>query len=189
MMNYVVLLRGINVGGKNKILMKELKSCLEESGFEQVITYIQSGNIIVQSALSPTEISSKIESLLSIHFTLDSSLIRTFVIDEFTYNDIIASAPKEFGKDNESYRYDVIFLMGVTSEQAMAEVETRDGVDTCWSSSHALFFRRPGPKNPDYTKSALSKIIKKEIYQSMTIRNWNTVTKLQNLLALRSKNP
>jgi uncharacterized protein (DUF1697 family) len=43
---YVALLRGINVGGKNLIKMPELKACFEVAGFQEVVTYIQSGNVL-----------------------------------------------------------------------------------------------------------------------------------------------
>ena len=49
MIKYIALLRGINVGGKNKLSMKELKKTLEENGFQDVVTYINSGNIIFTS--------------------------------------------------------------------------------------------------------------------------------------------
>jgi uncharacterized protein (DUF1697 family) len=64
MQGYIVLLRGINVGGKNKIPMTELKRCLEEAGCENVMTYIQSGNVILQSNLDAAGLSQKIEELL-----------------------------------------------------------------------------------------------------------------------------
>ena len=49
MNRYVVLLRGINVGGKNLIKMTALKACLEQAGFADVVTYIQSGNVLLSS--------------------------------------------------------------------------------------------------------------------------------------------
>ena len=49
MNTYVILIRGINVGGKNKIPMAGLKKCLEELGFSDVSTYIASGNVILKS--------------------------------------------------------------------------------------------------------------------------------------------
>lgn len=182
MKNYVVLLRGINVGGKNKIPMKELKTCLEENGFHQVSSYIQSGNIVLQSRISEEEISSKIENIINTNFELDSSIIRVLSIDSTVYHQIISSAPKDFGEDNENYRYEVIFLIDVLSEKAMIHVDIRENVDNAWQGEHVIYYRRPGPKHPDYTKTYISKLTKKDVYQSMTIRNWNTVKKLLGLL-------
>lgn len=53
MNTYIALLRGINVGGKNPLSMKELKSLLESDGFKKVSTYIQSGNVVLQSNTDP----------------------------------------------------------------------------------------------------------------------------------------
>lgn len=181
MASYVVLLRGINVGGKNKILMADLKKLLVEDGFEAVQSYIQSGNLIIQSSLPAETISQRIENLLPIHFNLDRSLIRVLVIPSQTYQQIIAAAPTDFGQD-PLFRYDVIFLMGVSIKEALLQVELKDGVDECWPFESVIFFKQPGPQHTDYTKSALSKLVKKPIYQSMTIRNWKTATRLLFLL-------
>ena len=64
MKTYVILLRGINVGGKNKIPMADLKLFLEEQGFKDVLTYIQSGNVVLRSDLAAKTLSAKIEDSL-----------------------------------------------------------------------------------------------------------------------------
>jgi uncharacterized protein (DUF1697 family) len=64
MNTYVVLLRGINVGGKNTVPMMGLKKCLEELGFANVSTYLASGNVIVQSDQRATEVKAQIEEAL-----------------------------------------------------------------------------------------------------------------------------
>ena len=56
MNKYVVLLRAVNVGGKNLVPMKEFKSLLENKGVQNISTYIQSGNIVLQSESSPTQL-------------------------------------------------------------------------------------------------------------------------------------
>lgn len=53
--NYIALLRGINVGGKNKIAMPELKKMFEEIGYQNVVTYINSGNIVFSSNIDMEE--------------------------------------------------------------------------------------------------------------------------------------
>jgi uncharacterized protein (DUF1697 family) len=75
MNTFVVLIRGINVGGKNKISMAELKSYLETLGYLNVITYIASGNVILQSMKSSREIKDEIEETLQTSFKFDSKLI------------------------------------------------------------------------------------------------------------------
>ncbi|HUE97752.1 MAG TPA: DUF1697 domain-containing protein [Anaerolineales bacterium] len=112
MKTYVILLRGINVGGKNKIPMAELKLFLEEQGFEDVVTYIQSGNVVLRSDLNAKTLGAKIENSLPKKFKLDSSVIKILALDRKTFKKVLAQAPKEFGKDDSKYRYYVLFLMG-----------------------------------------------------------------------------
>ena len=63
-MRYVLLLRGINVGGKNKVVMSELKELLKSEGFSEVDSYINSGNLFFTSSESVEKIVSKVEKLL-----------------------------------------------------------------------------------------------------------------------------
>lgn len=80
------------------------------------------------------------------------------------------------------FRYDVLFPLNVSTEDVMTELLVREGVDKVWKGRHVIYFRRPGPNHPDYTKSALSRLIKKPIYQSITIRNFRTTLKMYSLL-------
>ena len=64
MSTFVILLRGINVGGKNNVAMAALIECLEELGFSHVSTYIASGNVILVSDKSADEIRAQIEEAL-----------------------------------------------------------------------------------------------------------------------------
>ena len=75
MPRYVVLLRGINVGGKNTLSMKTLKACLEELGYENVATYINSGNVVLDSEKAASAVEAEIEKELPKRFKLDSALI------------------------------------------------------------------------------------------------------------------
>jgi len=76
MKKYIVLLRGINVGGKNKISMKELKELLEEYGFLDVVTYINSGNIVFSSHNSDIEfLKRNCEALIFEKFKLELLLM------------------------------------------------------------------------------------------------------------------
>jgi uncharacterized protein (DUF1697 family) len=176
---YVILMRGINVGGKNKISMAELKLCLEELGFESVVTYIQSGNVVLRSDLDAEALSAKIEDMLPKKFKLNSSIIRVVALDYKTFKKIVRQAPKKFGKDNASYRYNVIFLMNFSPSKAMEQIDARQGVDEVWQGDKAIYYCN---SIPNASKSRLSKITQQPIYQSITIRNWNTTTKLLKLL-------
>jgi uncharacterized protein (DUF1697 family) len=179
MITYLILLRGINVGGKNKMAMAELKKCLEELGFENVRTFIQSGNVILQSKLSAKAIAEKIEDILPRTFKLDSSLIRVLVLSEKEFLEIIKVKPKGFGAHPDKYHSDVIFLMGISVDDAMEVLDPREGVDEIWPGKTVIYSQR---LSAERTKSRLGKIIGTKPYQFMTIRSWSTVQKLQHLL-------
>lgn len=176
---YVVLLRGINVGGKNKILMTELRNCLEKLGFLHVTTYIASGNVILSSSKSPTEIKSLIETTLIKDFKLDSKLIKVLVLSRAQLQSIVDSKPKGFGDQPDIYHSDVIFLIELSVTKAMAVFNPREGVDMIWSGAGIIYSQRLSSLR---TKSRLSKIIGTLAYQSMTIRNWNTVITLLRMI-------
>ena len=184
MKSYVVLLRGINVGGKNKISMTELKFCLEEQGFEDVMTYIQSGNVILQSSLDATALGQKIEAMLSNKFKLGSSSIKVLILTEDQLQAVIDERPKGFGEQPDTYHSDAIYLMGIDADQAMSVFNPREGVDQVWPGNGVIYSQRLSALR---TKSRLSKIVGTPAYQSMTIRSWSTTTKLLSLMQLNNK--
>lgn len=175
---YLALLRGINVGGNNIIKMSALKACFEEMGFSDVVTFIQSGNVIFACSEKNTSFLCKnIEEVLSKKFAYKACVVL------ITSDDLIGAvqhAPKDFGKDSSKYRYDVIFLKEpLTASNVIKGVPFKEGVDTVHAGRGVLYFSRLISK---VTQSRLSKIITLPIYKSMTIRNWNTTTKLLKLL-------
>jgi uncharacterized protein (DUF1697 family) len=175
MMNqYVALLRGINVGGSNPIKMTDLKACFEALGLKQVRTYIQSGNVLFRIGRSDqAKLTTQIEGALSKAFHYES---RVVVRSMSELKAIIDRAPKGFGSDPGTYRYDVIFLKEpLTAGEVMKSISLREGVDQAFSGKGVLYTSRLSSRA---TQSRLTRIIGLPIYQSMTIRNWNTTTKL-----------
>jgi uncharacterized protein (DUF1697 family) len=65
---FVALLRGVNVGGTRKVPMKELVTVAERAGFDAVRTYIQSGNVVLQSALDGAAVEATLEAAIEAHF-------------------------------------------------------------------------------------------------------------------------
>ncbi len=177
---YLALLRGINVGGKNIIKMVDLKASFESMGFSDVTTYIQSGNVVFASAEKDNaRLTGKIEKTLSKRFNYTSRLV---LVAHPKMKKIVASAPKGFGDDPDTYRYDVIFLKEpLTPAKAMEKVSVREGVDQACMGKYVLYFSRLISRA---SQSHLGKIISLPMYQSMTIRNWNTTTRL---LAIMNK--
>jgi uncharacterized protein (DUF1697 family) len=180
---HVALLRGINVGGKNLIKMPALKACFEAGGFADVATYIQSGNVIFRAPRSGSAaLTHRIEEMLST--TFDGYRASVVLRSHAQMRAIVDGAPAGFGSDPAAYRYDVIFLMEpLTGSAAVKDVPTRDGVDTAHAGPGVLYFSRLTARA---TQSRLGKIISLPIYQRLTIRNWNTTTKLLALMEDRA---
>jgi len=177
--NYVVLLRGINVGGKNLVPMAGLRSCLEDLGFANVTTYIASGNVILASDEPIAEIQAQIETALTKNFKLHSELIKVLVLTRNQLQAVVDKKPEGFGDQPAKYNSDAIFLMGVDAAEAMRVFDPREGVDTVWPGKGVIYSQR---LSAERTKSRLNKIMASPLYKSMTIRNWNTTVKLLELL-------
>ncbi|MBM3934552.1 MAG: DUF1697 domain-containing protein [SAR202 cluster bacterium] len=179
MNTYVVLLRGVNVGGKNPVAMAGLKKCLEGVGFLNVSTYIASGNVILQSELPASEVKVRIEEALPRSFTLDSELIKVLVLTRAQMKAIIDNRPEGFGDEPSKYHSDAIFLIDIDAADAMSAFKARDGVDTVWPGRGVVYSQRLSALR---TKSRLNKVLESPLYKSMTIRNCNTATRLLGLL-------
>jgi uncharacterized protein (DUF1697 family) len=175
MNTYVVLLRGINVGGKNKVSMAGLKKCLDELGFSNVKTYIASGNVVLKSHRRADGIRAQIEEALPHSFKLDSELIKALVLTRSQLQAVVDSKPKGFGEQPGTYHSDAVFLIGVDSRQAISEFSQREGVDTVWPGHGVIYCQRLSSLR---TKSRLNRIVAAPAYKFMTIRNWNTTTTL-----------
>jgi uncharacterized protein (DUF1697 family) len=179
MSKYVILVRGINVGGKNKVPMAELKKCLEGLGFAEVLTYIASGNVILESDKPAAEVKELIEAALPRSFKLDSELIKVLVLTHDQLKAVVVQKPPGFGEQPDKYHSDAVFLMDIAAEEAMKVFNPREGVDEVWAGSGVIYSQRLSAQR---TKSRLSSTMGTPAYKSMTIRNWNTTTKLLGLL-------
>lgn len=176
---YLALLRGINVGGKNKVPMAGLKELLEEIGLEDVRTYIQSGNVIFRSNLAAATIARKIEAGLTSSFKLDDALIKVLAISRDELKSVIDKRPKGFGDEPGKYHSDAIFLMDIDRDEAFAVFAPRDGVDKVWPGEGVIYSQR---LSAERTKSRLGRIVASPLYKSMTIRSWQTTQKLLALM-------
>jgi uncharacterized protein (DUF1697 family) len=174
---YVALLRGINVGGRNKVAMADLRDAFETHGFDAVRTYIQSGNVVFESAAPAKSLEDDVEQMLEKRFGVPLVVV---VRSQRQFSAVIDKAPKDFGRHPDEYHSDVIFLKApLTAKQAMRTVQLRDEVDQAWPGTGVLYFARLSARR---TQSRMSKIVGTPEYQQMTIRSWATVTKLQVLL-------
>lgn len=159
--------------------MIELRKCLEDAGLQDVTTYIQSGNVLFSHEKADAQaIENKIESCLQKQFTYTEPVL---VYSQKDFAKIVADAPEGFGRNPDTYRYDVIFLKGsLSSQELLSQLTLKEGVDAASIGAKALYFRRLTAKA---SSSRLSKITLLPAYKNLTIRNWNTTSKLLQLLA------
>lgn len=175
---FVVLLRGVNVGGNNLIKMSELTTCLQELGFDSVRTHANSGNAVFRSNSSDVPaLTTSIEQGLLETFAMPS---RVVVKSHAQLRTILAAAPKGFGANPSETRDDVVFLKPpLTAAKAIQVVRTRAGVDTATAGKEALYFTRIKRLA---SKSMFPKIASTPEYQLMTVRTLGTAIKLLQLM-------
>ena len=176
-MVYVALLRGINVGGNNKIDMKLLKEAFERIGMESVVTYINSGNVIFTDLEhSKTELVTLIENAIFESFQLHIRvLIRS--IDDF---DHMMKILPESWKNDEDMKCDVLFLWEeMDSETLLAELVMKPKIDRVLYAPGAILW---SVDKRDITSSGLMKLVGTTLYKNMTVRNANTTRKVYKIM-------
>src|ERR1700712_5275648 len=174
---YVALLRGINVGGRNKVPMAELRTAFEDAGYDDVSTYIQSGNVLFRSTSPARALTAAIERRIEERFGVPIVVV---VRSHAQLRAVVANAPKRFGATPDTHYSDAIFLRPpLTPSQVMKITTLRDGVDEAWAGRGVVYFARLGAER---TKSRLSSIVGTPEYANMTIRSWQTTTKFLALL-------
>ena len=178
MTTYVVLLRGINVGGRNPVPMARLREVLGELGYRDVVTYIASGNVILRADHAPARVKREIEDALPKAFTLHTESLAVHVLTAAQLQAVVANRPRGFGDAPGTYHSDTIFLMGIEVADAMKAFDPREGVDRVWPGDGVIYSQR---LSAERTKSRLNKVMSSPHYRSMTIRNWATTTKLAEL--------
>ena len=174
---FVALLRGVNVGGNNIISMRELKESFEGVGFEQVTTYINSGNVIFSTKETDSrKLEKKIEQMLSKDFQRDSKVVIRSLAE---MEQLVESLPENWTSDPD-WRYNVIFLRHtIDSEKILEELTTK--------SDHEQICYRPGTvlwsaQASDINRTNMQKLSSRKIFRDMTVRNLNTTKKLCELM-------
>ena len=172
----VALLRGINVGGRNSIHMPELVECFSDGGFRDVVTYLQSGNVLFRPGgggrRGGRKLEADVEAMLEERFGMPL-LVVIRSRDELART--IEAAPA--GHGSPKLRSDVFFLKHpLTAEAALAEMpELRESVDSVAAGPGAIYFSRVAATA---TKTRIQKLMAMPIFQQMTIRTWRTCTRL-----------
>ncbi|MDE2638046.1 MAG: DUF1697 domain-containing protein [Chloroflexota bacterium] len=175
----VSLLRGINVGGRNKIRMADLRELYVSLGMKNVRSLLQSGNVIFETALTDlTSVKLELEAGIHSAFGLD---IQVLLRSSGNFEDIIARHPFSAEQLNEPRKAAVVFLSDAPESPAVdALSESNPGREVIHAAGCELYIF--------YTDGmARSKLDNKRIESRLgliaTARNWNTCIKLQRLLA------
>lgn len=176
MKRYVALLRGINISGKNKISMPELKKGFEELGFAEVNTYLNSGNVIFSSDIDDENIlSNEIASMIKDRFQLD---IPIFIVLQETLKDLLNHAPDWWGDDNKEIYDNLIFIIPPLSfEEIYEEIgNPKAEYEKVQNYKNVIFWSF---SRKDYQKTNWwSKTANSNISDKITIRTANTVRKI-----------
>jgi len=179
MIRYIALLRGINISGKNKIPMAELKKGFEDLCFCDVRTYLNSGNVMFSGSEDDiTGITEKIEEMIRETFSLD---IPVFVIKMEKLKDIIRHAPEWWGTADKSIYDNLIFIMPPTTFAEVYEAigEPKEELEQIMEYDNAVFwsFDLKDHRNTNWWPKTAAL----PIGSRLTIRTANTVRKLINM--------
>ena len=177
MERFIALLRGVNVGGKNTISMKALKELFEKNGFHEVLTYINSGNVIFSCEKTDLEaLKALLEALILESFGLDIALM---LISAEELRQALKNAPPWWGTD-EASKHNAIFVIPPSSvDEVLAEVGAiKSEYEKVDFYGRVIFWSAP---LKTFSKTRWSKIVGTSVYSRVTIRNANTAKKLSQL--------
>ncbi len=173
---YVALLRGINVGGKNKLMMKDLSDLFTEAGCASVQTYIQSGNVVFQAPHEVADaLSAQISALIAERFSPRVPVVlRTAdqLAETFQSNPFLAQGlPKD--------ALHVMFLADLASPEKVAGLDAaRSALDAFFVRGREIYLHLPhGVADTKLTNAYFDA----RLTTVSTSRNWKTVTKLLEL--------
>jgi uncharacterized protein (DUF1697 family) len=174
---HIVLLRGINLGSRNRVAMPKLRTALEEAGFGDVRTYLQSGNVVLESSDKAEVVARKVRRVLAKEFGLDIAVVtRTRAqlakVVERNALERVAKNPK---------RYQVSFL----DEKPSAQVVRRIEQAAAPNERVVVHGREIYAWHPDtIARSKLWALLAgQSLGVTATARNWTTVQQLLELAA------
>lgn len=176
-MVYTALLRGINVGGNNKVDMKTLKKSFEQAGMKNVVTYINSGNIIFSTTgRSKNDIAQILEKAIMDTFGLQ---IKVLVLHLEDMQKVISVLPESW-MSNDKLRCDILFLWeAINDESILDKLVFKPEIETVRYAPGAIIW---AIDKINVTKGSMTKLIGTELYRQMTIRNLNTTRKIVQLM-------
>ena len=175
-MKYIALLRGINISGKNKISMPELKKFLEENNYQNVSTYLNSGNIIFECNIDNKEtIMDNIHTLIKTKFLLD---IPVYITTDKELENILNNSPKWWGSSNKEIYDNLIFIIPPTKYEEVYNTigSPKEGLEQIEEYNNCIFWSF---ELKNYRKSNWwVKTASTDIKDKITIRTANTMKKI-----------
>ena len=178
MSRYLALLRGVNVGGKGILKMSDLKVAIEQAGFKNVQTYINSGNVLFTTATTNThKLAQDIHQIIHKTCQLD---IEVVVFSHSKWRLIIEAAPHWWG-DNNEWKHNLLILIPPYDMKAVTAAvgELKPDIETMQSGDGVLY---QSMSKALFGRTTTGKLASNPIYKKMTIRNYNSATKLLSLL-------
>ncbi|MDH7623066.1 DUF1697 domain-containing protein [Streptococcus pneumoniae] len=178
MTRYALLVRGINVGSKNKVVMAELHQELTNLGLEKVESYINSGNIFFTSTDAKARLVKKLEAFFAVHYPFIQSFS---LLSQEDYEAEVENLPAWWNED--LVRKDVLFYTeGLDVDQVIATVESLELKDkVLYFGKRGIFWGKFSEET--YSKTAYHKyLLKVPFYRHITIRNAKTFDKIGQML-------
>lgn len=177
MKRYIALLRGVNVGGKNKIPMPELKAALENAGFTAVSTYINSGNVFFSCEEKEiTDLQQQCRQMILDTFGLE---IPIAVLSVNALADVLNHAPGWWDSDTDSKHNAIVVIAPAKADSVIEAVgEAKPEYEKVAYHGQVIFWSAP---IKTFSRTRWSKVVSTSAYGSITIRNANTMKKLLQL--------
>ena len=178
MTRYALLVRGINVGGKNKVVMAELRQELTELGLEKVESYINSGNIFFTSTVPKARLAEKLEDFFEVYYPFIQSFS---LMSQEDYEDEIENLPAWWTRDLA--RKDILFYTeGLDVAQVIATVESLELKDEVLHFGKLGIFWGKISEESYYATAYHKYLLKMPFYRNITIRNAKTFDKIGQML-------
>ena len=178
-MEYVALLRGINVGGNNKVVMSELREQIEAAGFGHVRTYINSGNLLFEAEAPREDVAQAVEDILARHYDFP---IRLALLTAQDYLAQLDELPDWW--HGEVARRDALFYTrGLDRDHVRERIEAMElGDEAVHFGEHAVFWGKFDEKS--FLKTAYHKrLLREDFYRQVTIRSGSTVEKIAAMVS------
>ena len=178
-MEYVALLRGINVGGKNKVVMSELREQIAAEGFGHVRTYINSGNLLFEAEAPREDVAQAIEDVLARHYDFP---IRLALLTAQDYLAELEELP-DWWRGEVARRDALFYTRGLDRGHVRERIEAMElGDEAVYFGEHAVFWGKFDEKS--FLKTAYHKrLLREDFYRQVTIRSGSTVEKIAAMLS------